>query len=180
MARKLIDYLPRVSKEVREFKTIADTEQPEIAAVWEALEAALDDQFVLDATENGVSRWEKILKIVPQATRTLDERKFLILVRLNEELPYTMTTLKQRLAGLCGEDGYSVELNNAAYTLTVEVALVAKNSMADVAALLQRAAPANLVINITLKYNRYSTLAEYTHLELAAYTHDYLRNEVLP
>jgi hypothetical protein len=177
--RQLIDYLPQILKEVRELKAIVDAEQPEASDLWDALDDALNDQFVQDASENGVSRWEKILKIVPQPSRTLAERKFLILARLNEELPYTLNKLKQQLETLCGVDNYSVILNHTAYTLTVEVALIASNSLNDVDSLVQRSAPANLIINVTLKYNKHSTLANFTHYELAAYTYYQLRNGVI-
>ena len=78
MDRNLIDYLPQVLKEVRELKLIFQSEQTEIADLWGSIDNALNDQFVIDATEYGVGRWEKILGIVPKATELLDSRKFKI------------------------------------------------------------------------------------------------------
>jgi uncharacterized protein YmfQ (DUF2313 family) len=177
--RNLIDYLPHVIRQVREYKAIMETEQPEMVTVWQAVEDALNDQFINDATVNGVSRWEKILGIVPKATETLSARKFTILTRVNEQLPYTFRTLNEQLKSLCGKDGYSINLENELYTLHVQVNLVAKSNYNDVDALLKRIVPANMIIVLSLKYNQHETLAQYTHSYLNQFTQYQLRNEVL-
>lgn len=179
MDRNLIDYLPQVLKEVRELKLLLQSEQVEIANLWGSIDNALNDQFVIDATEYGVERWEKILGIIPKATEPLDARKFRILTRLNEQLPYTMRSLKQQLEALCGKDGYSIELYNDTYTIEVKVNLIAKSNFDDVDALLQRVVPANMVIDLSLLYNQHLTLGQFTHSQLGQHTHYDLRNEVI-
>lgn len=175
----ILNYLPQILKEVKELKAIADSENPELQSLWTSIANALSDQFVNDATEYGVSRLEKILKIVAKGTDSLDDRKFRILTRLNEQLPHTYRTLQNQLANLCGEDGYTLTLNHSQYTMTVRVALTAKSNFNDVDALLQRVTPANIVIDLSLMYNQHQTLAQLTHQQLSAYTHDQLRNEVI-
>lgn len=178
--RRLIEYIPHIIRDVKEYKAILnDAEQDEMVLSWQATDDALNDQFIIDATENGVSRWEKILGIVPKATLTLDERKFTILTRINEQLPFTITTLKEQLKSLCGADGYVVELEANVYTLIVKVALVAVQNYNDVQQLLNRIVPANLVIQLSIIYNTHEVLHAFTHGELHAYTHYQLRNEVL-
>jgi hypothetical protein len=177
--RNLIDYLPQVLKEVRELKLIFQSEQTEIADLWISIDNAFNDQFVVDSTENGVERWEKILGIIPKATESLDTRKFRILTRLNKQLPYTMRTLKQQLETLCGANGYSIKLEHNAYTIEVKVNLIAKSKFDDVDALLQRVIPANMIIDLGLMYNQHSTLKQFTHAHLQAYTYNQLRSEVL-
>ena len=120
MDRNLIDYLPPVLKKVREYQAITNAENPEFQQVFDTSEEVLSNLFIHDATEYGVGRWEKILGIIPKATESLDARKFRILTRLNEQLPYTMRTLKQQLEALCGKDGYSIELYNDVYTIEVK------------------------------------------------------------
>jgi len=179
MDRSLINYFPEVLKEVRELKAIVEAEEPEIVNLWTALKNALNDQFVNDATENGVSRLEKILKITPKATDTLDVRKFRILTRYNEQLPYTYRTLEQQLVTLCGENGYSIQLNSNEYTLKVRVELSAKGKFDEVNNLLHRIVPANMIIDLSLLYNQHSTLANFTHSQLSTFTQEQLRNEVI-
>lgn len=173
-----LNYLPEFLKEFREFREIAAAENPELLSIWGILEDLLNDQFVAISTENGVKRWETILKISPKGSDSLEVRKFRILARLNEKLPYTQKILEQQLATLCGESGYSVELKNNEYTLVVRVALTAKSKFEEVDNLLRRIVPANMIIDLSLLYNQYSKLAGYTHAELAQYAHEQLRSEV--
>lgn len=180
MIRKLIDYLPPVIRNVREYQAIMnDGEQAEVSVLWDAVDAAFNDQFVNSATVNGVERWENILGIKPKGTDTLDARKFRILSRLNEQLPYTLPVLKSMLQSLCGEDGYSVEVQNELYTLKVKIALVAKSNFDDVGVLLNRVVPANMIIELELKYNTWGTLKEFTWGFLKTQTWKEIKNEVI-
>lgn len=176
--RKLIDYLPLYAQVYRENATIMEAEQPEIDFLWESIENTFSDQFIHDATENGVSRWERILKISPKGTDTLDERKFRILARLNQELPYTLRKLDQVLTNLCGADGYSVKVNHSEYHIQVKLALSNESNYSDVEGILKKMLPANLTQSIEIMYNSHKVLNRFNHAELAAYTHDQLRKEV--
>jgi len=177
--RTLIEYLPNFIRDVKEIKEIMNNgEQPEMVSIWNTINDVFNDQFINDATENGVSRWEKILRIVPKATFTLDERKFTILTRINEQLPFTMRTLEESLKSLCGANGYILQLKANEYVLVVKIALTAKNNLTDVEQLLKRVIPANMVVQLTLMYNNHETFGGYTHQALTAFTHNQLRNEV--
>jgi hypothetical protein len=179
MIRRLIDYLPLAIKNVREYKAILNSgEQAELASLWDAVDAALNDQFVTTATLNGVQRWEAVLGVRPKGADSLDARKFKILSRLNERLPYTLPVLKNMLQALCGEDGYDVEVLNETYTLIVKIALTAKSNFEDVAVLLNKVVPANMVIDLLQMYNPHLALHQFTHGHLRAYTQKQLRNEV--
>lgn len=177
--RHLIDYLPPVERDFAEFDAImTHAEDPEFSSAWEAAENLMNDQFINDATENGVSRWENMLKISPKASETLDERKFTILTRESEQPPFTVTALERQLEALCGEGNFDVIRDVGAKSLSVSLALVAKNNLEDVAVLLDRVVPANMTITINLKYNRHNRYVTYTHEDLQSLTHNSMRNEV--
>jgi hypothetical protein len=175
----LIDYLPGVLREVKEFKALSGSENPEVLKLWEELENVLDDQFINDSTINGLKRWENILKIKPLDTDTLSDRKFRILSRLNEQLPYTYNNLDAQLTLLCGKGGYRLNLDNREYALTVKVALTAKKKFSEVGNLLARVVPCNIVISLLLLYNQHKTLHQFTHTQLSKYSHKELREEVI-
>lgn len=175
----LINHLPEILQGIQEFRQLAEIEDPELEKLWACLEEALNEQFVGSATTYGIKRWESILKILPKATDSPDERRFRILARLNEQLPYSFRMLARQLASLCGPEGYSLEAKTDEYTLVVRVALTAKANFDDVAGLLERTIPANIIIDLSLKYNQHKTLQTLTHQQMAAYTHDELRNEVI-
>ena len=175
----LLEYLPGVLREVKEFKALSAAENPETIKLWEELENVLDDQFVNESTLNGVKRWESILGIKALDTDLLSDRKFRILSRLNEQLPYTYKNLDAQLALLCGANGYKLILDNSAYALTVKVALTAKKKFTEVGNLLDRVVPCNIVISLLLLYNQYLTLEQYTWQHLEQYTWEQLREEVI-
>ena len=179
MDRKLIDYLPIFVQDYAEIKAIMDTEQVDVGAVWTDAENVMKDQFVADATEYGVKRWESILGIVPKATYTLEERKFNILTRLTEQLPYTTESLSNVLSSLCGDDGYILEINYDTYEVVVKLPLSNINNFDAVKELLEKMIPANMVIHVIVRYNSNEKLYSFTHGELAAYTHKQLREENL-
>lgn len=178
--RNLIEYLPEGLRNVKENHAILTVaEQPEMVNLWDAMDDVLKDQFILDATENGVSRFEAIMKVVPKADQSLDERKFALLTKNNEQVPFTIASLEQRLGLLCGEGGYEVSRDVKNKVLNVSVALAAKHNYTVVEELLERIVPVNMTINLSLKYNRNSAVAEYTHGGLEEFTHDQIRNKVI-
>lgn len=176
--RRLIDYLPNTEKHFKEFDAIMTiAEDPEMTVAWDAADNLINDQFILDATENGVSRMEKIMKIVPRATETLDSRKFTLLTKTSEQPPFTMTALKRQLETLCGKGNYEVIRDANTKSLRVLVGLVASSSFDDVAILLERIVPANMVIDLSLKYSQHTEVSTHTHEFLQSFTHEQIRNK---
>lgn len=177
-SRLLINYLPPYVQEYREMQQITGTEQPEIDNMWIACRNALADQFVLDATENGVKRWEKIVGIIPKDTETLDERKLNVLARLNLRLPYTLRTLTEMLNVLCGADGYTLKVDENNYLLIIKLALSNEHNFSAVENLIRRVVPANLITKVGM-FNTHGILSDFTHGQLSAYTHTEIRKEIL-
>lgn len=177
--RPLINYLPPYMQEYLEIKAIMAAEQAEIDALWSSVEQAFADQFIMDATEYGVMRWESMLNISPKATDTLDERKFRILTRLNQELPYTLTRLREVLTTLCGVNRFAIDLQANEYSITIKLGVGSHNKYAEVQNLLYKMIPANLTQYIDFLYNTHQMVGLCRHIDLAAFTHEQVRNEVL-
>lgn len=175
----LLGYLPDVLKDTKEMEAIMQAETPEIQVIWQACEDVMNDQFIAEATENGVARREKMLGISPYATDTLDDRKFRVLSRYNENIPYTRKSLMQQLETLCGEDGYSVEFFTKDFAVKVKVALIAKKQEVAVNEILERILPYNMVFTVTLLYNQWQMLKVDTWGAFASRTWKDLREEVL-
>lgn len=172
-------YLPNVVKDVKEFKEISNTESQEINSLWENIQNVFDDQFISTATLNGVKRWEKLLNITAKANYTLEDRRFAILARLNEQLPYTIRVFRQMLAQLCGDDGYVLTVNHGDYKIDILVELKSKNMITEVENLAKKVIPANMDISVRIRYNQHSTLRQLTHQQLSSYAHNVIRNEVI-
>lgn len=175
----LTDYLPPAYIGSREMEAITDAETPEMVSLAAAAKQVRDDQYVATMGEVRAGEWEEFLSIVPKATDTLEDRRFRVKARINEQLPYTITTLGNQLRVLCGDNGFSLLLDHTIPKLTVRIALAAKEQYNEIADMLARIVPCHVVIDLSLMYNQHKTLAAYTHAQLAAYTHEQLRNEVI-
>lgn len=73
-----------------------------------------------------------------------------------------------------------LSLRRCTRSSAIRVMLKVKQNYDDVETLLNRIVPENLVLDLSLMYNQHQTLAAFTHAQLAAYTHYFLRNEVRP
>jgi hypothetical protein len=180
MDRQLINYLPNVIKGVKEYVAILDiAEQPEFESLWASVDHVFDDQFVQSATENSVKRWEKILGLYPKGTDTMEVRKAAILARLNEGLPYSERKLREMLNTICGSDGYILTVDGLHYKVYLGIMVKAKSSFAAAKTLINKVIPANLLLDFEQRSNTYQEVAAYTHQYLRQKTHYQIRNEVL-
>lgn len=173
------DYWISEIQKIKEFETLGGIEDGEFIKLNECLENLISDQFIQTATTNGIVRRESILKITPFTDDTLESRRFRVLSKWGNSLPYTYRSMIERLTQLCGESGFSVELNSNEYTLTIRVDLAVKRMEQDVKNLIRQMAPANLIVTVGVRYNKHKDLTKYTHRQLSAYKHVNLREEAL-
>lgn len=175
----VLSYLPSVLHEIRELSEIAKVENPTLENLWKKIEEMLNNQFVVTANDEGATRYEKMLKLNVPGTDTLETRIFRILTRFQEQPPYTIQVLKQLLDSLLGEGQYTFTRDVAAKTLSVKIELTVKGQFDAAFIMLERITPQNMVLTVELRYNQNSKLAQFTHAQLAAYTHKQLREEVI-
>ena len=175
----IINYLPPILQTYTEYEAIAEAINPELNLLWNALEDAQNDQFIESSTENGVKRREKILKINPKDSDTLEDRKFRLSARELEKLPYTYRVLESKIKSLCGSDGYSLFVDYNNFTVKVRIALTSAKAYDEVELLLNKMVPENMIIDLSLLYNKNSILSQFTHKQLSEYTQKQLREEVL-
>ncbi|MCQ2599678.1 MAG: YmfQ family protein [Alphaproteobacteria bacterium] len=143
------NYLPPVVKDAREFKRIADAENPEFNLQWENIDVLWANQYVMESTIEGVERWEKIINILPRANDTLQDRKIRILSYINRTLPCTMKVLLNYLESVCGSGNYSAILDPVAYTLQIKTIGLSEFAIEDVSEMLDIMIPADIVYTYT-------------------------------
>ena len=175
----LLEYLPDYLKNVSELKRICATEDEEMQIVEQIHDKLVDVCFLSSCSKTGIRRYEKMLKVIPLESDTLEDRRFRLLSKWNNAIPYNYAYLVQQLILLCGENGYKLVLDIEKYTMTVKVALISKNMMESVKALLEQVVPCNILLEVGLLYNTYQFLEAYTYEQLGTYTYGDLREEVL-
>jgi hypothetical protein len=176
---KILDLWPPIMQELKEFQKIAEIEEPLFEQLEQAIKDIVNDQFIQTATERGIAKREKMLKISPFADDTLETRRFRVQGVWNDKLPYAYRVLQERLDSLCGPDGYVMELNAGEYSLNIKIELTKKRMFDEVVRIAQQMVPANIVVKVELRYNQHLTLANFVHEQLSQYTHYQLRNEVV-
>lgn len=179
MHRELISYLPPKLRDKVIYKEVCNAEENEFKLLFSNIDCMANDIFISDLTVEGLKRWERDLKITHLGTDTLEDRRFRILNRFLNKLPYTMRTLEKTLDTLVGENGYKLEYNQETFTLTININLTVKNQLQEVKRTLYYMVPANIKQDIKLLYNSHLVLSKYTHRQLSQYTHRQLREEVL-
>lgn len=141
-------FLPEFVGEYREIGEILSAEDPEIQAMENAVEQARDCAFILYCGDREIGRFERMMGVFPAAGDTLEERQGRILIRWNESPPYTLAALKEKLAAICGEGNFSVNIRNDEYILELAVTLARAGQVDELERLLQRIVPANMVVAV--------------------------------
>lgn len=167
-----LDSLPQIYQPIYDFRTLANNYGLELKDLYGCLESVIDSQFINDAPEDVISKWEGYLKIVPNGTDSLDERRFRILARLNDTPPYTDRYLENKLDQLCGEGYWRLFKEYNDYTLVVEIAMDSIANTETMFALIRDMIPANLHLIVRQYHSRHYELSGYTYEQLGQYTHD--------
>lgn len=148
--KQVQEYWPDFLREVKEFSEVAKAENPELALAWKATEDLINDQYIRTATPRGVVRRERMLGITPFATDSIESRKWRILARWNDKLPYTYKVLENRLTQLCGDHGFTLKLNANEYALSIEVLLAQSENFSEIQILSEKMIPANIMLDVVL------------------------------
>lgn len=175
----ILEHWPPILQQIREFQEIAKVENPYLTWLWNKIEEILDNQFIVTANEEGLSRYENMLSLDVPATDTIETRRFRLLTRYQEQVPYTYKVLIQLLDSLLGEGKYIIERDAADKTLTVKIELTVKGQFDAVEEMLERIVPQNVVLLVELRFNQHYKFESFTHDDLTAYTHKQLREDVI-
>ncbi|MEG2434073.1 MAG: putative phage tail protein, partial [Acinetobacter sp.] len=102
----LVSYFPQFLQEYKEQNSALTAENPEFTIIWDATDRVLKNEFISTADEYGISRFEKILDILPYAEDTLESRRARVQSRWFTSIPYTIKSLLAKLVALCGENNF--------------------------------------------------------------------------
>jgi hypothetical protein len=141
---KLLEYLPLFLQQFQELQTIMTAENPEFQAVSDEGQVVLDNTFIMYCTENGISRFEKLMDIYPLPDDTLETRRNRIMTRWNDTVPYTKNSFLQKIIALQGNDNVQITLDN--YTVNVVTHLEKQGQQDDLAYLFKTVIPCNMLV----------------------------------
>lgn len=146
-------YLPPVTADILEFQEIVTAENPEFRFLAVYLQQILGDNFLTDASVNGIRHYEVMLGITPQPDATLEERRREIQIRWMQQIPYTLPRLKEMLNGWVGEEYYTVDTSGFKdYQIGVEIREQKIAFLRFLKKELRNIIPANLVFEFSARY----------------------------
>lgn len=168
MAADIFQYCPDVMKDVLEFQELPKMINPEFDLIREAQERKLRNQYIFSCDEEGITDYEKRMKITPLPTATLEDRQMSVFVAWNSSTPFTERKLISMLDALLGRDYYTLTITLNEYRVHVLLQLEVKGLKKTVEDLLDKIVPENMVLEVQLRGNTYGNLKEwgYTYGEL--------------
>lgn len=143
----LVSYLPPFMADFKEISVTLEAENPEFVLVWKAADRVLQNEFIESADEYGISRFEKILNILPSTEDTLESRRANIKAVWFSKLPYTIRTLANSIEQLCGND-FEIKRENGLYTIYIKTHLRERGRIKKLKEFLDSTIPANIIINL--------------------------------
>lgn len=170
-----LELLPQIYQPIYDFRTLANNYGAELKDLYSCLKLVLDSQFIEDAPEKVIAKWEGYLDIVPNGTDTLDERRFRVLARVGDVPPYTDKYLENKLNQMCGEGYWRIYRDYNNYALIVEISMDSSANTKTLFELIRDIIPANMNLTVQEYRTRHHELAGYTHEQLAQFTHDEIK-----
>lgn len=167
----LINRLPPVLQPIYDFRGMCDSSGYELRDLYLGVNGIFNDQFIQTASSEVLAKWEAYCGIIPNATDTLEERRFRILTKLNDAPPYTDHYLENRLNELCGEGYWRIVRDYNRYSIVVELSMESLVNTETVMKMVKDIIPANLELTVQHYKARHYEVGEYTHEQLAAYSH---------
>lgn len=145
MSNRISKNQPHYEREIFEFKEIARVESAQLDGVDTQREKIFLNQFVLTADADGLAMFENLYNIISEPTNTLEFRRERILLRIQLQPPFTLRYLKQQLDKIIGVGKYTVDIDYNNYTLTVNSAAENQSYAQEVAVVIGKIKPANIV-----------------------------------
>lgn len=149
---KAHDYLPSIYDSNLEMNVAVKSYEDELEQdIKPDIENEFKDGFALIATENGISRYEKIFGIRPNTdTEDLEMRRERIMNRLISKIPFTEKFLQQQLDIIIGKGQWNYEIDYNNYTLDINITTPGKTWLRELNDLLDRIIPANVVWTVNI------------------------------
>ena len=173
------DVYPEHILQMKEFKAISAATDKQIEKLNKRINEMRDDLLISTSQESGIVYREKILKIVPLDTDTLEDRRYKVLLKWYDTYPYTEFDLRKRLDRICGVGQYILKIDKVKNTLSCLVELTSRKMLNSVRDLLEDIVSLNVSMGVGLRYNQWSTLANKKWQEVSAFTWEEKKNEVI-
>lgn len=174
----LIKYLPDFMQSFKQLQELTKVEDLFLNNLKENVNLSLKNTFILDADELAITHFEKIVGITPSFNDNLETRRLNVFTRFNQKLPYTISSLKDTLNTIIGQENYSIDLDYNNFKLDIFLKANVKNKVYILKNILEFVLPLNIIFDINIKYNTWKAVKKYTWREVYQNTWGTLKERI--
>lgn len=174
-----IRYFPQHVANIEEFKRIAAVYDKKLQVVWDDLSQMQTNKRFDDMDEEECSKWEQMLKIKITGEETLGDRRRNIKGIWTSGLPYTARKFKEVLDAMVGQEYYLLDINKVNKTLKVDLMLDVIMKDTYIYKLMRAMAPADMIVTVSIVFNRNRAFKGYTNADLKKYTNHELKTSTI-
>lgn len=174
-----IQYYPPHIADIEEFKRIAKVYDKKLQLIWDNIDQMQTNRRFDEMDEAECSRWEAMLNIKLTGEETLGDRRRNIKGIWTSGLPYTAKKFKEVLDAMIGSEYYLLDINRQKKTLKVDLMLDVIMQDKYIYNLMRAMAPADMIVTVSILFNRNRAFKGYTNAELKAYTNHELRTSTI-
>lgn len=150
---KLNEYMPPFLSDIREFKEIFKSEDEELERLKYMISKMLTEIIINTADSYGITKYEKIYGIVTDEILSDDTRRTNILLKMNNKVPYNKKWLINLLDTVFGKDNYKVIIEEAKYSINIELSLSCSETAEILKKELRNKVPANMKLQYSFGIN---------------------------
>ena len=102
--KTLLEYLPPFLREYYEFKQLCKSGDIEVSSIDKAVDWNFDSAFISDCDATVLSKYERLLGIIPTSSQSIENRRNMVLLQWN-----TLSQFISKLQEYCGKDNIYVD-----------------------------------------------------------------------
>ncbi len=107
--KTLLEYLPPFLREYYEFKQLCKSGDIEVSSIDKAVDWNFDSAFISDCDATVLSKYERLLGIIPTSSQSLENRRNKVLLQWNTVASMTLPQFISKLQEYCGKDNIYVD-----------------------------------------------------------------------
>ena len=107
--KTLLEYLPPFLREYYEFKQLCKSGDIEVSSIDKAVDWNFDSAFISDCDATVLSKYERLLGIIPTSNQSIENRRNNVLLQWNTVASMTLPQFISKLQEYCGKDNIYVD-----------------------------------------------------------------------
>lgn len=107
--KTLLEYLPPFLREYYEFKQLCKSGDIEVSSIDKAVDWNFDSAFISDCDATALSKYERLLGIIPTSSQSIENRRNMVLLQWNTVASMTLSQFISKLQEYCGKDNIYVD-----------------------------------------------------------------------